>query len=148
MGLVDRQDRNGQRCWWLRQAWLALALTALAAGMPDDARAEDRWWGADKGMHFGASLVITAGGHAVSGLWLDETWQRAVAGASLGLGAGVGKELWDLAGHGDPSWRDLTWDVVGVATGTGLALLVEALWFNDEDGTAVGGAPLTIRMEF
>ena len=40
-----------------------------------------------------------------------------VVGASLALAAGIGKELWDLGGHGDASWKDLTWDAVGTATG-------------------------------
>jgi len=42
---------------------------------------------------------------------------RAAAGEALGVGAGIAKELWDLDGHGDPSWRDLTWDLIGATTG-------------------------------
>jgi len=40
---------------------------------------------------------------------------------------GGGKELWDLTGHGDPSWRDFTWDVLGTAVGVALAASVDAL---------------------
>jgi putative lipoprotein len=42
---------------------------------------------------------------------------RAGAGAALAVGAGVAKELWDLDGHGDASWRDLGWDLIGAAAG-------------------------------
>ena len=42
---------------------------------------------------------------------------RIGAGAALAVGAGVAKELWDLDGHGDASWRDLSWDLIGAATG-------------------------------
>ena len=34
----------------------------------------------------------------------------------MALGAGIAKELADLSGLGDPSWRDLTWDAIGTAT--------------------------------
>jgi putative lipoprotein len=42
---------------------------------------------------------------------------RIGGGAALAVGAGVAKELWDLDGHGDASWRDLGWDFMGAATG-------------------------------
>ena len=128
-------------------ATAVLALAALMVPMPAHAQSEDRWWSADKGMHFGASLVITAGGHAVSSVWLDEPWQRSIAGASLGLGAGLGKELYDLSGHGDASWKDVTWDVAGVMTGAGLALLVELLWASD-DKPAAAKQPRMLEVQF
>lgn len=37
----------------------------------------------------------------------------------------MAKELWDLSGHGSPSWKDFTWDVIGVATGLLLSWLVD-----------------------
>ena len=40
--------------------------------------------------------------------------RTAAAGALL---VGVGKELWDATGAGDPSWRDLAWDGLGVLVG-------------------------------
>ena len=50
---------------------------------------------------------------------------RAAGGAALAVGAGVAKELWDLEGHGDASWKDLTWDLVGATTGVLLSLAVD-----------------------
>jgi uncharacterized protein YfiM (DUF2279 family) len=47
---------------------------------------------------------------------------RAGVGFALAAGAGAAKELWDLEGHGDASWRDLGWDLVGATTGVLFAL--------------------------
>ena len=46
-------------------------------------------------------------------------------GGGLALSAGIAKELWDLSGHGDASWRDLTWDVVGTVTGLAVAAAID-----------------------
>jgi putative lipoprotein len=63
----------------------------------------------------------------VSALKTSDPLTRAAAGATLALGAGIAKELLDLAGTGDPSWRDLTWDVVGTATGVLVASGIDYL---------------------
>ena len=55
------------------------------------------------------------------------TWARFAIGGSVAMGAGIAKEVWDMQGHGDPSWRDVTWDVLGTAAGLGLAYLVDRL---------------------
>jgi hypothetical protein len=40
-----------------------------------------------------------------------------VAAATLALAPRVINEVWDMTGHGDPTMRDLTRDVVGTTTG-------------------------------
>ena len=87
----------------------------------------DPWLGADKALHLGVSAGLAAGGYAVSSFWLDRRYERALAGGVLSLTLGASKELWDLSGHGDPSWRDFTWDAVGTAVGIALAVGVDAL---------------------
>jgi putative lipoprotein len=87
----------------------------------------DPWFGPDKALHFGVSVVLSAGGYAASSIWLDRTSERVVAGSAFSLTLGAGKELWDLAGHGDPSWRDFTWDVIGTGVGIALAVAGDAL---------------------
>lgn len=129
---------------------LSLALL-LCAALPAVGHAQDDWWGQDKAKHYGVSAALTVGGHALSALWLEQPWQRGIAGASLGLGAGIAKELHDLAGYGDPSWKDLTWDLAGVVTGAGLALLVDILWLDRGAEAAVASAPATpmaLRVRF
>lgn len=87
----------------------------------------DEWLGRDKALHFGVSAGIAAGGYAGTAAFTDDRTTRLLVGAGLALGAGAGKELWDLAGHGDPSAKDLAWDVVGTATGLAFAWLVDRL---------------------
>ncbi len=101
------------------------ALAALLVATPARAADPDPWFAEDKALHFGVSVALAGGGYGVSALVLDKPWQRAVAGASFSLTLGAGKELYDLSGHGDPSWRDFTWDVIGTAVGVGVALLID-----------------------
>src|ERR1043166_4167164 len=77
----------------------------------------DPWFGHDKALPFAASASLAVAGYGGASLVTDDRPTRAVVGASFALGLGIAKELWDLSGHGDASWRDLTWDVVGTTTG-------------------------------
>jgi putative lipoprotein len=119
----------------MRRSTLAAAFVALTVSAPvtvcaQDALAtvvvvDDPWFGADKALHFGASATLGAGGYLGGALVLDEPWQRATAGATLSLGLGTAKELYDLAGHGHPSWRDMTWNVVGTVLSVGLCWAID-----------------------
>jgi putative lipoprotein len=113
-----------------------LALALSLASRPAAASDPDPWFGPDKALHFGVSLGLAAGGYAASSPWLDSPGERALAGGAFSLTLGAGKELWDLAGHGDPSWRDFTWDVLGTAAGVALALGVDALVRTGKDAPA------------
>lgn len=106
-----------------RLASLGAALGLLCSAAP--ARAEDAWWAKDKAYHFGISAGIGATGYALSSLVFDNRGARAAAGAGLAVSAGVGKEIYDSLGYGDPSWKDLTWDLAGAAVGVGLALALD-----------------------
>jgi putative lipoprotein len=107
---------------------LALALlTAPAPAAADPPRPidPDPWFGRDKALHFGVSAALAGGGYAVSSLAVQGMPERAAIGASVALAAGIAKEMLDLAGLGDPSWKDFTWDVIGTATGIGVSLTVD-----------------------
>lgn len=92
------------------------------------ARAEDDpWLGKDKLQHYGVSAGIAAGGYVAGALLFDKRACALATGAGLALAAGVGKELVDLAGYGQPSWKDLTWDGLGMVTGLALAWGVDLL---------------------
>ncbi len=98
-----------------------LASTTAHAGDP----APDPWFGRDKALHFGASALIANVGYSDAALATEDVRVRLAVGGGLALTAGVGKELWDLSGHGDASFRDLTWDVVGTATGLAIAAAID-----------------------
>jgi putative lipoprotein len=87
----------------------------------------DPWFGRDKALHFSFSAAIAIGGYGVASVVTDNWRWRLLSGGASGLAAGVGKEALDASGSGDASWRDLTWDVIGSATGLGLAFLIDWL---------------------
>lgn len=108
---------------------LSAALALVSSLFCGAARASDSdpWFGPDKALHFGVSVALAAGGYAISSEILDTRNERALSGAAFSLTLGAGKELWDLSGHGDPSWRDFAWDVAGTAVGVALAASIDAL---------------------
>jgi len=118
-----------------RLAWGVAAVAGfLLAARPARAADPDPWFGPDKKLHFEYSAAIAAGGYAAGALLAQLSDRpegrcdrriRFAVGGTLALGAGVGKELWDLSGHGDASFRDLTWDVIGTAAGLALAAAVD-----------------------
>lgn len=107
----------------------AVGVALATAGVGPSARAAepDPWWGRDKALHFAATASIAGAGYGGAAFFTDRRAGRMVAGASLAMVAGIGKELWDLTGRGDASWKDLTWDAVGTATGVLTARAVDWL---------------------
>ncbi|AKU94251.1 Putative lipoprotein [Labilithrix luteola] len=98
------------------------AAPARAAG-PDP----DPWFGKDKALHFSVSAAIAAGGYGVGSAIFDARGHALLLGAGLGVLAGAGKEALDATGYGDPSWKDFTWDLIGVAAGLAVAWTVDLL---------------------
>jgi putative lipoprotein len=108
-----------------------LPALALLVALAPAARAADPdpWFGRDKALHFGASFTLASGGYGSAALLTQRTDVRAATGAGLALSAGIAKEVYDRYAGGDPSWRDLTWDVVGTATGVAVAWLIDRYLF-------------------
>ena len=94
---------------------------AMLLGSKVRAQDADPWFGRDKALHFAASASLAAVAYAGASLVSEDRPTRIVAAATVALAAGVIKEVWDSTGHGDASWRDLTWDVVGTTTGVLIA---------------------------
>ena len=112
----------------MKVRWVALPLavsllssTPARAPPPDP----DPWFGPDKALHFTLSTMIAGGGYGLSTLFTDRIAARLAFGAGLGITVGAGKELLDLTGLGDPSWRDFAWDVFGTAVGVGIAVTID-----------------------
>jgi uncharacterized protein YfiM (DUF2279 family) len=102
-------------------------VVAMLVAAPE-VRAGDDLFGRDKALHFAASAGIALGGYGGATLFTDTRPPRLMVGGGLALLAGIGKEIADRYTGGDPSWRDLGWDVVGTATGLTLAYTIDWGW--------------------
>lgn len=123
----------------LRENLLALVCLSLLSPLsargqePGLAFSRDDWLGRDKALHFGVSVGLAGAGYAGGALLFDdEPGARWLTGAGVSLTAGLGKELYDAGWGSGFSFKDLTWDVVGTATGLGLSWAVERLFFQRE----------------
>src|SRR5690242_7187583 len=106
-------------------AALGLSFAGLCASADASAQTDDRWFGSDKVMHFALSADVAAGGYTFATGLFHNVPPRLAFGAVASLGFGIGKELYDLTGHGTASWRDLAWDVVGTASGLAVVWLLQ-----------------------
>jgi uncharacterized protein YfiM (DUF2279 family) len=134
---------------------LALALAALVAVSLEagPARASDPdpdpWLGPDKSKHFAASALAAGAGYALGAAVSSDRGRALVLGAAVGTAAGVGKETLDLMGLGDPSWRDLAWDGLGVVFGLAVAWTVDLVVRGvGPERPAIGVAPSALRVAF
>lgn len=127
-----------------------LTLLLLLGALPGQAQpALDPWWGPDKAAHYGLSAALAGSGWGLAALGTEHRPLRLAVGASLALGAGLAKELLDLAGGGAPSWRDLAWDGLGTATGLLLAWALDLLLTHlagpttpaAQSGSSLAGSP-------
>ena len=109
----------------LRAAVILLLGAAATAGRPTTAQASDDLFGRDKALHFAACAGIALGGYGGTTLFTPARPPRLLVGGGLALFAGVAKEIADRYTGGDPSWRDLGWDVIGTATGLTVAYAVD-----------------------
>ena len=122
-----------------------MAAAALLAVIASPARARaadpDPWLGRDKALHFAASSTIAAGGYAIGAVVFNARGHALIFGGALGAAAGIGKEALDLAGLGDPSWRDLTWDGIGIGAGLAVAWAIDLLARGVSDKRPLLNAP-------
>ena len=96
----------------------------LAQGGVARAAPPDPWWGPDKALHLTVSMAAAGGGYGLAALVTESRGARFGFGLGGALALGVGKELYDLAGPGQASGKDLLFDglgaVVGALVGLGL----------------------------
>jgi uncharacterized protein YfiM (DUF2279 family) len=86
---------------------------------------DDPWRGRDKRLHAGISAGLGAGAYALSVPLVERRSARAAIGFAAAFSLGIAKELYDLAGAGTPSGRDLAWDAAGALAGVGAAALLD-----------------------
>lgn len=132
------------------RAWCSLVLLLLLAPLsaPGATPSGDDWLGRDKALHFGVSAGLAGAGYLGGALLFEESWAPWLTGAGLALGAGLGKELYDAGRAGNHfSFKDLTWDVLGTASGLAVSWLVEQLLLQGASGRgAPGGKSLTLAL--
>jgi len=103
---------------------LAIVLAAPSAVADDSA---DPWIARDKALHFDATAGIAMATYALSTYELHARWESLAVAGAFTLAVGAGKELLDMTGLGDPSWKDFTWDAIGTVAGLALAWSVDLL---------------------
>lgn len=101
-----------------------LGVTVLSASAR--AAEPDPWFGRDKAQHFAVAAAIAGAGYGVTTAFARDRWKAFAVGGGAALAAGALKEGYDATGHGDPSWKDLGWDVIGAAVGLAIAWGIDA----------------------
>ena len=121
----------------------ALLLLPLVLSVSNRAHAADQdpWFGPDKALHFGVSAGLAGGLYAVSATQFESRTPPLLIGAGATLAIGAGKELADMAGLGDPSWKDFAWDAIGTVVGLGVAYGVDLLARGVSDRHPALGTP-------
>ena len=105
------------------RAWMIVLAAASSWGCASFRHAGDPWWGDDKAKHF---VVCGLAGAAAAGLARQADGSDGQAfgiGLGVALGLGAGKETCDARIKGTYfSGKDLVWDLLGGAVGSGLAI--------------------------
>src|SRR5688572_20360888 len=88
---------------------LTVSMALSPAPLPDP------WFGEDKLKHFFGTFVVSSfAGSGARAAGFDRP-VRIGATSGIGAGTGVAKEVADYRARGQFSYRDLLWDMVGVA---------------------------------
>lgn len=142
--MTERETLWGLLC-------LSLLAPLSARGEVSEIPSRDDWFGRDKALHYSVSAGLAGAGYAGGALLFEAPEARWLTGAGVALGAGVAKELYDAGRGSFFSTKDLTWDVLGTATGLGLSWAIDRLFFSRESeartpGSQGSGAGLPVGM--
>jgi putative lipoprotein len=121
---------------------LSLLAPLSSRGEVSEIPSRDDWFGQDKALHYGVSAGLAGAGYAGGALLFDAPEARWLTGAGVALGAGIGKELYDAGRGSFFSFKDLTWDVAGTATGLGLSWAIDRLFFHRAAPDSTGAVGL------
>jgi uncharacterized protein YfiM (DUF2279 family) len=81
---------------------------------------EDRWLSNDKAKHFFTSAFLESFTFSAIRATHVSKEGALVTASAVTAGVGIGKELYDRKFGGDPSLKDLTADVLGIAAAAAL----------------------------
>jgi putative lipoprotein len=127
---------NHVRIALLGAVLLGAALGPLSGRARASARVDEAFFGADKSLHFSISAAAALTCElALNSFQLPASLHYPLA-LALPLGLGFGKELLDYARGGQASRADLTWDILGVATGVLVAFVLEKWLIGSADAAA------------
>ena len=105
----------------------AFAALFVAGDAHADTTANDPWDSTDKFIHYGASAGIAASGYVVGALIFEPRAHALAVGAGAAAFAGISKELLDLDGAGNASWKDMAWNGLGLVSGLAVAWGIDLL---------------------
>jgi putative lipoprotein len=106
---------------------IALALSITLGSSSVAASEPDPWFSSDKSAHFGVSAGIATASYLVAAACFDARGPALLTAGGVTIVVGAGKEAFDLAGFGTPSWKDFAWDGIGAVVGLALAWGVDLL---------------------
>jgi VanZ family protein len=126
-------------------AALLLAVAAMLGPSAAGAQSTDAAFGTDKALHFGLSAPFGMLGASFAGADAS-TATRLAYGTLIGSLPGLAKELYDMQGRGDPSARDMAFNVLGAALGALVAdcCLIRPLTRGDR----IDGIGVEYRIDF
>lgn len=103
-------------------------ILSLLAAVALSASPTSPWLGEDKAMHFSVGLAAGAGTFALTSAYLPKYVNPWLAGGTVTLTLGLGKELFDLRPGGSGfSVPDLLFTLAGGAVGMGLSYVAAYL---------------------
>ena len=123
-----------------------LLLAPSARAEITETPARDDWLGRDKALHYSVSVGLAGAGYVGGAFLFDAPEARLLTGAGVALGAGVAKELYDAGRGSFFSWKDLTWDVLGTATGLAVSWTVDRLFFRPTPAERPANLSLSVSL--
>lgn len=129
-----------------RKCRLCIPAVSIFASLWSTTAQADEWWGPDKALHLAVSAGISASGYALAATLTERREVRVLSGASTALVLSAAKEGYDALGYGEPSWRDFTWDVIGMGVGVALAYAVDRVFFASAQASSTELEPSAARV--
>lgn len=100
------------------RATQTLLTTAIISLVSISAQSQQPKIQMDKAAHLAAGVLISGSAQVLAFELTENRNKSMLIGFTAGCMAGVAKELYDMNGHGTPSFKDALWTGVGAGLGT------------------------------